>query len=617
MKKFISITLMLLLSLTTAFGMVGCRGGGDDIDPTKTQLVVYTYGGGFGTDWLDDAITRFNQKYGGTSFEEDKVGVQIHPKSDKNSADGWLQTIEDTGYDVIFTEQASLLSAVAGYGTGESKFLPITDIVTENLNKKYGENATIESKLEPQQQSYFKQKGDYYALPHYMAFMGLSYDIDMFEERGYYLLDDGSYTQPAELDDEGNVIDGVFTNGVYTGEGRLSAGPNGKYGDYDDGLPATYAEFFALCNKISRNAAPLVWSGEHSIGNGYWAQFLGSLTADYEGVEQFSLNFSYDSSKLVNGETNPNPYATSLVDTISFDDKGAITNVTFKTGADAQITPATGNRLYGQAGRAYALSFLQQILNNNYYSAKCNLSVSQLNNQLNFLESKFLEGTPTANGGVERRIAMILDNTCFIKESEASFKQQEWRGEQASKENRRIGFMPLPKATPEKVGQGNTLYDFDLTVGAISSAIPEGRIKAAKAFLQFCYTDESLVEFTKITNAPKSLQYDMGSAMDELNDYGKSVFSYVADSEIVYPYSNTPFYVVNQGSLDYKDSWKARATKDERTSIWTPSVNGMLCENVLSHMKDESMTAKNFFEGLSMHYNDSYWNLTYGSSFNG
>ena len=138
MKKFISITLMLLLSLTTAFGMVGCRGGGDDIDPTKTQLVVYTYGGGFGTDWLDDAITRFNQKYGGTSFEDGKVGVQIHPKSDKNSADGWIEKIEDTGYDVIFTEQASLLSAVAGYGTGESKFLPITDIVTENLNEKYG-----------------------------------------------------------------------------------------------------------------------------------------------------------------------------------------------------------------------------------------------------------------------------------------------------------------------------------------------------------------------------------------------------------------------------------------------------------------------------------------------
>ena len=62
--------------------MTAC-GGGTVGDPTKTQLWVFNYDGGWGRSWLDSIKTDFEEKYADVSFEEGKTGVQVQVFADK------------------------------------------------------------------------------------------------------------------------------------------------------------------------------------------------------------------------------------------------------------------------------------------------------------------------------------------------------------------------------------------------------------------------------------------------------------------------------------------------------------------------------------------------------
>ena len=58
MKK----TLSILLGLLLCFSMVACKrdfGHTEKIDPKRTQLYVFNYDGGVGTEWLYDIKARF------------------------------------------------------------------------------------------------------------------------------------------------------------------------------------------------------------------------------------------------------------------------------------------------------------------------------------------------------------------------------------------------------------------------------------------------------------------------------------------------------------------------------------------------------------------------------
>ena len=110
------------------------------------------------------------------------------------------------------------------------------------------------SKLNQQQQDNLAVDGKYYALPHYETYMGVSYDVSLFESKLLYF---------SANPDNGN-------NGFITSKTeKRSMGPDGKTGvqngiDYslDDGLPSTYEEFFKLCDyMVVRNVTPFVWPG--------------------------------------------------------------------------------------------------------------------------------------------------------------------------------------------------------------------------------------------------------------------------------------------------------------------------------------------------------------------
>ena len=139
---------------------------------------------------------------------------------------------------------------------------------------------------------------------------------------------------------------------------QKSAGPDGDMNTtYDNGLPATYEEFFKLADyMVRKNIVPITWAGNVQT---YVSSLLTSLWADFEGREQMMLNYNFDGT------------ATNIVDRFDSEGKPITKNL--------EITLDNGYETYGkQLGRYHALSFMEELLNNRtYYNASLTFSPAQ------------------------------------------------------------------------------------------------------------------------------------------------------------------------------------------------------------------------------------------------
>lgn len=550
MKKFIVFCLTAVMMLVA----VGCGAEDAGIDKTKTQLYVSNYDGGYGTEWLYAVKDRFEAEYAGTSFENGKTGVQIVVHADKDGyyGKGLLDKMGTTGDEVFFSEGITFNDYVSkGY------MLDISDIVTgENSDGK-----TIESKMSEEQKSALKIGGSYYCIPHYAAFTGINYDIDLFNNKSLYYAKNGA---PSETEYTGTVD--------YTDlDGERSAGPDGEYGTYDDGLPATYDEFFALCGymKNTYSITPFCWTGQYHATYTRW--ILAALAADYEGKEQMRLNYDFRGT------------AKNLV-TVSG------SSIVFDA-TPTQIQNSNGYEMYRSAGRYYALKFFENILDNNYYEqSSMGLSTSAISAQSNYLRSR-QKNEP---------IAMLLEGIWWENEATPTFTEMAERyTEDWSMANRRFGIMPLPKVSADKIGEKPTLLDNNDSYAFIRKNIDSSKVELAKLFLKYCNTDASLQEFTTIVGLPKALNYDMGSNVKWKSAYSENVWDLYKSADKVYPISQNPLYLSSQSAFIYYTTFNT----DKKTSAIDALYDGD--------------SAEEHFKGIyeSPSRSEESWNKNYSAYF--
>ena len=267
-KRILALATALIISATAFSAFTGCGKRTEaDYDPTKANLMVATFSGGVGKAWLEDAAVRFEKKYeNATHFQEGRTGVNIAVDGNKDTYGGQSLETSALTQDVYFTEGIEYYKFV-----NDKKVADITDIVAQETLSDYGENVTIESKLDPSIQDFLKSKdGKYYMLPFYDGFYGLIYDVELFETKGFY------------FDEAGYFLKKTVAN-ASTFESKKSAGPNGKKGDYDDGLPATYEQMLKLVDQIrSSSCTPFCYSGDIYD---YVDKAFRAFIADYEGYE--------------------------------------------------------------------------------------------------------------------------------------------------------------------------------------------------------------------------------------------------------------------------------------------------------------------------------------------
>lgn len=566
MKKIYKTIIALVMSVVAMSSVVACSGRDDDIetiDSSKTQLEISNFNGGFGGEWLEIAKARFEELYKDTSFEEGKVGVQVRITPTKDQGTALADLMSTSGMHIYFTQGIDYYDCV-----NRGLLADITDVVTGSLSD-YGENKTIESKFNDQQKSFLKtSENKYYGIPHYASYDGIQYDVDLFEEKGFYFAADPNvdanttkYNTWLDNGNNGFIMDKTDTR---------SNGPDGKPNTSDDGLPATYEEFYKLLDYIvDGGCTPFVWTGQ--FRSDYIKGLISSLAVDYEGYDQMMLNYTFNGT------------ATHLVKSI--DDNG---NVTFEE--PTQIDNTNGYMMLKSAGRYYGMSFYQQITSKStYYNSSCfNETVSHLGAQQEFLFSR-----PEA----KKPIAMLAEGSYWVNESKDTFATIAAQyDEEYSIMNRKLGMMPLPKVSEKQIGEGQTVQDGLSSYCLINATCTGVHLDLAKKFLKFVNTDESLREFTVTTNSPKSLNYDLTeSDLEKLSYYGKCIWNIKETSDVVYPVSTNSIFMSNSHALMY--TMLIDVEQYDPAADWLRGTNSSASK----------LSASDYFFKLQNQYGETWW----------
>ena len=569
MKK-ITEALLSILFITLVVILVGCKHGfiqpptestRQTFNAEKSQLYVGCWDGGFRKEWLEDIAARFEEYYKDYSFEEGKKGVQVWVSSTKAMVnESFAASILNQDEEICFSEQVNYYAFVE-----KQSAIDITDVVTTPLTE-FGESVSIADKLSDVDRAFYgvniNGETRYYGLPWYESTFGFQYDVDLFDEYNLYFAKEG------EGDSQG------FIKNKNT---PLGTGPDGEYGTYDDGLPATYDDFFKLCDKMYvLGITPVIWAGNVMA---YGNNFASSMVIDNMGFEEGRLMYE------LNGETT-----SRLIESIS--PTGEITYM-----EPTQLTNSNGYLRYRHEAYYNAIKFLERLVttkeNGEYkyydYSHCFSPTASHTATQAKFLQNKFITNA--------KPIGMLMDGSWFYSEAESTFKAlSSIPG--GGKLDRKIGFMPFPKATVDDLGPTTYLNSWMTSVN-IRSNISESKIPMAKAFIRFAHTNESLSAFTRITSGIRPYSYTLTES-DAANSsyYANTLLEIHNTQKVLNPWSSNPLILSNLSQFMIN------------TNTFNSTINGTGQSFVLSGLSD-GVSASDYFFGISKYYDKSSWDLQF------
>lgn len=504
------------------------------VDETKTQLYVSNFNGGVGDEWLNKAISRFETAYAEVSFTEGKKGVEVIVNNNKENLSTLGSTLEGGTVDEVFFAERMYMYEWAQ----EGYMLDISDVVRGSLSK-YGEQGSIEDKLDDDQKSMLTSiDGNYYAIPHYDLYNGITYNVNLFDAYGFY------------FDKDGKIVGeqtGFTSMDSYTG--TLSAGPDGIEGNDDDGLPRSLEQYKQLCEFMTvQSVTPFIWAG---LNNGsYFTKLLSAVSLALLGKEGAELIYSFN-------EDNAEKYLSTVVmldsnGKIVYDENGDVQLGT------TEIDETTGYLVWRQSAYYYAIDFAWEVLHSGedvsdydiqwYTTNSRNNSYDQLSAQRDFL----------ASGA-----AMLIDGNWWVNEAADYIGKWESDYGKDFDTDTNFAWMPLPSyattaeadaALEAGITDSTTLKSNEMQSYAfIYSGISEEKAELAKTFLQFCYTDESLEEFTLTTGIAKGVSYDLSATqLSSLNSFAQSMWNSRKSAETVNTSSSYTLYLANEENFtDY------------------------------------------------------------------
>lgn len=525
MKRALCMTMALLAcgSVTACGG--GGEGDGERTNPNASQILNVAYfNGGVSVEWLKEIELEFEAAY-------PDVEVSINSElKDEIKNQQLMADIANRNEDVFFTHTITYSEFV-----NRDLFLDITDVV--KAPAAAGEE-TVENRMNENLRGVYNSNGSYYAVPFYTNFSGAIYDVDLFEEKGLYIAQDGGYTSGLE------------------GQPAKSLGKDGVADTYDDGLPATFAEYKTWLNYLSktRGITPYIWCTDDS----YRTSYLDSLQIGYEGVNDYSINTTF------NGTTK----------------------------AGKVITPENAYEIRDSKGKQFAIEMAKEIIDNKYYHPdSTNGSITHTGAQDAFLRSR-PDGKP---------IAMILEGGWWENEARATFKSvASKKGDKYAHGNRRFAYMPVP-VYDENAESGET---FLCTSGSIAVAINKATKQAdlAKTFLQFTLTEHAMSTFTKHVGLSRPYSYDLEEGVyEQLTPFGQNFWDLVTSesSKIYYSTKGHEFKSVTTFFGTYEWSW---GSKLNGTTYVDP---------YMVFLNQKSVTVADYIAGMKERYNATNYTQEY------
>lgn len=637
MKKIKKLVALVMASVSCFGTLAACGGVGDDsavvIDETKTQLYVSNYDAGIGRTWVESIGAEFEKDFANYSFETGKTGVQVLYNHNRTMTSTTMESsIAGSTDNIFFTEGIDYPSLVA-----KDLLYDVTDVVNagaitgvDAAGNFIRESTTIESKMDADFASYLNRgttdNEKYYGMPYYLPIKGLIYDRELWNEKRFYL---AKTATPAEIvvqaiESNGDVVaakatyqaeidklNAGQTSGYWTlvneaGEAVVdgktytlgrSAGPDGKYDTYDDGMPATVDEFYLLMEHIDKNNIdPLIFTGKFP---GYADMLTNLIWINYEGKENlrtyYSLNGTVDELVVLNDDGNGNY-------TVKKENGKIVTeSYTFNGGRE------DGYEVQRAAGKYYAAQVADKIATSDWLAADCdNTAVSHIAAQSKFLTSCL---------GDNKRIAMLCEGAWWQQESSDTFEIMGANNEKYSKANRDFGLLMAPNVNVDKLQERKENNIKNITImqndafGVINGNLAEGspQLAAAKAFFSYVNSDKMLNLFTEITSMYRAMNYKVDDGTySRMSKYAKELTKFMEETTVVYPYTTNELFIKNHGYLANVNSawnWRSKTTA-AANSIESEMVIGALR---IAANRQKGLNAETLFVGLYNYQKNTVW----------
>lgn len=532
----------LLFALLFALSPLSACGGGEGVTSSsssseygetpspenskKTQLRVSFTNAGFGDGWTSVLERGFEKKMQNRSFESGRRGVDVI--FEVGSADVTEMQVATGDFDVYFMENPNNVVPLMTSGVLQ----PLNTLLT-TPNPDDGGQKIVDKLYEPHKTAY-SYKGEQYLLPHYIGAYGIVYNIDLFEENGFY------FAETPDLENELYLIDKTRT--------EKSAGPDGKKGTYDDGLPTTYDEFFYLCREINAvGVNPVSFTGKYSAW--HLEYLMDALVISYEGKDEGALNYTFDGT------------ASELV---VFDEDGSIQRENGKIVTEtAEITPETGYETARHISKYYAMQFVKTLFGDETYYNEDDGKDEEVT--YTDMQEGFLDAQKSLS---QKESAMIVDGTWWQREATAVFDRMAKEDESCSKMNRRFGWLPLPQPTQEKAdeiknGERKTAFGDQINgVVCVKGNLLASKQQVALEFIKYAYSDEALTAFTYEVGA--TIGVDYFDALDDAKTtpYIKNYVAHLQSSDIVYPVSTEARFAQNRTAYRAHTKYKSKAYVD-------------------------------------------------------
>lgn len=512
---------------------------------------------------MEEAAERFTELKKDESYESGKKGVQIFVDS-LNIGNQIIGSVSNERSEIIFNESIDYYAWVQ-----RGLVKDITKYVKSDLSE-YGDEAgsTIESKLYSAAKDYYLYEGKYYGIPFYESTFGVIYDIDVFSDNNLFMDKNGEFALSSQSDP------------------NASAGPDGDASTViDNGLPATYSEFFALCDKIKKNSKlqPFTWTGQYPL---YLSRMVQSMSMYLDGYTQSQSKFKFSGT----------------INTIdSFDQSTPV--VTEKI-----ITKDNGYETFASEGMYYALEFLQGLYDGKYYVEEYlnSNAYSHLSAQNDFVTNN----TKTTSNSIKRDVAMLVDGTWFMNEAAGTLTALAKRDPEAGANERRFGLMPLPHPDGWE-SKKYTYLDTNFASCFVTSQTADWKMDLIGEFLKFLHSDAELRKFTESTSTLRGFDYvsDWDTSSANLTPYAQQLISlrkYIGD-EVVYPISSNQLYANNITVLC-----------TELTDFFSATIGNNTYNNPFTAMSGGSkISARSYFNGMKNYHNASWWKKTFGSYLSG
>lgn len=623
LNKLCSLLLVAVLAVGTLLTTAACgHHNGPVIEEDKTQLYVSNYDAGIGRSWLETLANDFAEEFANYSFEEGKRGVQfIFNHNSSIASNTAMDALEYDSDNIYFTEGINYK-----YYAKKGKFADITDVLNQGAVTGVDDNGnilreskTVKSKIAGECVT-FLDVGDteagekYCGVPFYLGLKGLNYSIDVWNQYELYFAKDGAPSEVvAKALNDGTDVDSAITQyyntvgsadayiyvnkkGELNVDGQvynlgLSAGPDGKYGTPDDGLPATYEEFYVVIERmINKGVTPFIWSGKNP---GYADQFTTMLWQNNAGKNSLSAFYNLEGT---------------IDDLVVFNADGTMkldSNGNFET-ESITFTGGAGNGYEAQrtASKYYALQFAEKLgKTSKWVNATSYESTSQQEAQTKYLTYGY---TNTQ----EKKCAMMMDGSWWQQEAKETFTQMEKKNSAYGSGVREFGMMYLPCATIEiyanksQSGLKNTFVDANDSFMFINGNLKEGsaQLTVAKLFLSYLQNDNSVNVFSEKTNISRPLDVKItDETKAKMSFYGRYLVEYKENSDVCYAYTDNA--IINEYYTTFQNSpkgiqWHMLNSK-ENIEVYFP---------VTSFHNYPNLTAKTYFESMySFYKNKSVW----------